>query len=487
MYHAHFGMHTDPFPLSPKLVFVYQSKAFGETMAHLVYGIEQDEDIILITGGIGTGKTLAVHYLLNQVARHLRPVLVNVTRMTFEELLKYILLELDQRVEGRPDIPDLLQQLKAVLRDMRRDGRKVLIIIDEAQQLDADTLEGLRLVLNLSSPEEQVLQLILVGQPALESTIGRPQLAQLNQRIRVRYRLEPLSRREVEEYIDHRDRVAGCPEPLFKSGAFDRIYELSQGIPRVVNILASRGLLAAFVDGKRQVEAKHVRAEDLPPVTDETPLFKPAAAPFAGATAAPAEATPRPPLHTPGGPSIEDTVRPVNAVPYPGPTAAFGREPTRRGRGRLALAILLPVVATLVVLGFWKGPDLVRTFTRQPTNTTDAMMPARAEVGNDAGDHGSPLASDAMAAPASTTAPGVAGKVAVHVASFRDPAGASRLVSRLQAQGYAAFSRPRAVDGKTWYRVCIGPFADRAAATAAESRLHQTASLAYTQLIPYGE
>ena len=122
MYQQHFGMHTDPFPLSPKLAFVYPSRAFGETMAHLVYGIEQAEDIILITGGIGTGKTLAVNSLLVQIQRVLEPVLINVTRLTFPELLKYILLELGEIVPPQADTPDLLQQLKRVLHERRQAG-----------------------------------------------------------------------------------------------------------------------------------------------------------------------------------------------------------------------------------------------------------------------------------------------------------------------------------------------------------------------------
>lgn len=538
MYQQHFGMHTDPFPLTPKLAFVYPSRAFGETMAHLVYGIEQAEDIILITGGIGTGKTLAVNSLLSQTQRVLQPVLVNVTRLTFPELLKYVLLELAETVPGASDTPDLLQQLKRVLQERRRAGRKVLLIVDEAQHLGADTLESLRLLMNLSTPEEQCLQLVLVGQPALEETIGRRELAQLSQRIRVRYRIEPLSRQEVEAYLDHRVRVAGCQRHLFRPGAIDRIYALSQGIPRVVNILASRALLAAYVAGKAMVEPSHVRAEDLPPVTDGPDVSRPA--PVRRAAVVEDVAAPAP-VAAPIVPPPPEATPEAEPAPYlmwpprheePGP-----------GRKRW-LTIGVPVAVALIAVLVWQWPNLagsppVRpvetaalspvdspTPARQPEPlpvdpapgvgtrtstppTSSAAVATRDDVATKPATSGRPATTPTetprerpavrppaaevtvpvvqATRPAATTPPAASGELAVHVGSFHDAERATHLMQRLTAAGFAAYETQDVVDGAPWVRVYAGPYATEDEADQARKRLTEGGVVAYARVIAVGE
>ncbi len=520
MYQQHFGMHTDPFPLTPKLAFVYPSRAFGETMAHLVYGIEQAEDIILITGGIGTGKTLAVNSLLSQIKRVLDPVLVNVTRLTFPELVKYVLLELGETVPGSADTPDLLQHLKHVLQARRQQGRKVLLIIDEAQHLDAETLESLRLLMNLSTPEEQGLQLVLVGQHALEETIGRRELAQLNQRIRVRYRIEPLSRQEVEAYLDHRVRVAGCPRHLFRPGAIDRIYALSHGIPRVVNILASRALLAAFVAGKAMVEPSHVRAEDLPPVTDgpdpvptapvEPVRRAPSEEPARGPVATPAAVDPRP------EPKLDEEPEPFLMWPPAQPQGA-----SRRKRW---LAVVVPVVVAAVAFLVWQWPNLAAKPAVRPTIAAAEPREERPAVTTPVVPREEPAATvtvaDTVAAPAPRTtppppavvvqrerpavdrpapttrtpaadpAPAVparTGELAVHVGSFHDAERAERLLQRLTGAGFAAYETRDVVDGEPWVRIYAGPYATPAEAAQARDRLTEGGVVAYARIITVGQ
>lgn len=434
MYQQHFGMHTDPFPLSPKLAFVFPSRAFGETMAHLVYGIEQAEDIILITGGIGTGKTLAVNNLLTQIHRVLEPVVINVTRLTFAELIKTVLLELGETVPAGADTADLLQQMKRVLHTRRREGRKVLLVVDEAQHLGVETLESLRLLTNLSTPEEQCLQLVLVGQHALEEAIGRRELAQLSQRIRVRYRIEPLSRQEVEAYLDHRVRIAGCPRHLFRPGAIDRIYELSQGTPRVVNILASRALLAAFVAGKNMIEPSHVRAEDLPPVTDA-----PEASPGAGTTSAagglarspatgdassqPAahrhvvpmataarrgQGTPRreasPPPPVPSEATAGDDEAPYLVLPPPTP------DQKARSRGWLYTALIIGLLA--IAAAIWQWPHISGSLGPRAGRPGPAATRTGSPPATGAADEGRTPADDPAAQDVVTADPGPAATTA---------------------------------------------------------------------------
>ncbi|MDO9172964.1 MAG: AAA family ATPase, partial [bacterium] len=261
MYHDHFGLYTAPFSLSPHLHFVFRSTAFEETMAHLVYGLEGGEDLILITGEIGTGKTLALHNLIKHVSRSYRVALVNVTQIDFRELLKLLLAELNVSMPAAADRADLLSALKAEMVATHRQGQRVLLIVDEAQNLSAETLEGVRLLTNMGPPGEQVLQVVLSGQPGLRGQIDDPGLAQVRQRIRVHYHLEPMNRREVEEYIEHRLKVAGCERKLFRREAVERIHEQSGGIPRLVNVLADRALLAAYVDGADEVRGNHVEAD----------------------------------------------------------------------------------------------------------------------------------------------------------------------------------------------------------------------------------
>jgi general secretion pathway protein A len=262
MYLDYFGLRSDPFRLDPNLDFVYVSKSHEETLAHLVYGIEQGEDFVLITGGIGTGKTLALHFLLDQIVSSFRTAFVNVTTISFLELLKLILDDLEVEFERSWDRADLLAALKHFLGIARKQREKVLVVVDEAQNLDPETLEGLRLLSNLSQPGDQVLQIILVGQPTLLSLVDLPELEQLKQRIRVHYELEELSREEVEEYILHRMKVSGGDGSVFSKSAIERINRFSRGVPRLVNQFAGKALLSAYVDDSKAVRGPHVELEE---------------------------------------------------------------------------------------------------------------------------------------------------------------------------------------------------------------------------------
>ena len=204
MYLEHFGLYTAPFSLVPHLRFVYLSTAFEETMAHLLYGLEGGEDIILITGEIGSGKTLALHNLASNIKGQYQVVVVNKTQVQFNELIKLVLAEQDIAVPAGADRADLLMALTRHMKALGREGVRLLLIIDEAQNLDAATLEGVRLLTNLGPGENQRIQIIFAGQPGLRKKIDLPELAQVRQRIRVHYHLESLSAKETAAYIDHR-------------------------------------------------------------------------------------------------------------------------------------------------------------------------------------------------------------------------------------------------------------------------------------------
>jgi type II secretory pathway predicted ATPase ExeA/cell division septation protein DedD len=277
MYLDHFGLVTDPFSLTPRLEFLYASKAYEETLAHLAFSLENGEAITLITGPIGVGKTLIIHSFLAKLGPAFQKCLVNTTQVDYLELLKLILHDLDAPFPAGADRADLLAVLKDQIRQNSAQGRRVLVVIDEAQDLSIETLEGVRLLTNLDQLEGRGLQVILLGQLDLERKIKQPELAQLQQRLRVSYKLEALTRKEVGEYLQHRMRIAGCEHRVFHSGAVDKIFQLSGGIPRLVNILASEALLAAYVANTHEVKAKHVEGEFLPPAPP-SPVESPAAA-----------------------------------------------------------------------------------------------------------------------------------------------------------------------------------------------------------------
>jgi len=320
MYHEHFGFFTSPFSLSPHLQFLYRSSAFEETMAHLVYGLEGGEDIILITGEIGTGKTLALYNLAQHITKTYRTALINVTQLDFRELLKMLLVELDVEVPSSADRADLLTALKTELMATMRRGQRLLLIIDEAQNLDDATLEGVRLLTNLGPPEEQALQVVLAGQPGLRANVNKPELAQIRQRIRVHYHLDKLGPQETRDYIEHRVKVAGCEKSVFRQDAIEHIHRLSDGIPRLVNMVADRALLAAYVDGADQVRTEHVDDDSTLP---RSPVEESVVAAVA------AQASESPPLVKPEPPELSgDTAAESESEPTPEPEPVPEPEPT---------------------------------------------------------------------------------------------------------------------------------------------------------------
>ncbi|MHB8078577.1 MAG: AAA family ATPase [Candidatus Krumholzibacteriia bacterium] len=546
MYLDHFGLGTDPFPLYPSLKFVFLSSPFEETMAHLAYGLEQDEDIVLISGPIGTGKTLAVHSLLANVAKRYQTALVNVTQIDFPELLKLVLADLGAPVTGPADRADLLGALRAQVDLVRAGGQKILIVVDEAQNLAPEVLEGLRLVTNIGQPGSQALQLVLAGQPDLERKINLPELAQLRQRIRVHYRLETLSREEVAAYIAHRVKVAGCERPLFRPKAIDLIHRASSGVPRLVNILASRALLSAFVAGKKEVDVEHVDLDDLPPATGVAAHgANPATAPEVTRVASPVPPVPPRPedVLPPVAPAVPDrspvaepaSARPAQAAPLPpprpavpvaadatppfSPSAAFQRR-NRRGRLFFLLALLVLGVGALAV--FSLQPDEARrsvpseriaTPRVEPaaapaTQTPDRVMPPTvagdstvASVAAAAADTARPPAESPVTpgvsgvtppapAPARTPAP-VAAAVgdtvyAVHVHSFHDMNRVKVDIAAFQKAGFPVFFREVQVEGQLWQRVYVGPYGSLPAAQEAARRLHEQGVATYALIVRLG-
>jgi general secretion pathway protein A len=248
MYLSHFRIANPPFSITSDPEFMFFSKQHREAFNHLLYGIRNRVGFIEITGEIGCGKTTLIRALLNKLDRDTKTAFIFNSNLTEEQLMQTLLsdLGLDPENKGRYK---LYAELNAYLISELAIGHNVVMIIDEAQNLNSQLLEQVRMLSNLETEKEKLLQIVLVGQPELRSKLNSPALRQLRQRIPVRYHLSPLSGDEVGEYIRHRLRVAGAREglPEFDEAALRSVYIYSQGVPRLINIVCEKALLCAFV------------------------------------------------------------------------------------------------------------------------------------------------------------------------------------------------------------------------------------------------
>lgn len=256
MYTQYFGLTEKPFSIAPDPHFLYLSELHREALAHLLYGIESGGCLVLLTGEVGTGKTTVSRCLVEQLPESTEIALILNPKLSTLELLTTICEELQiEGVGSRHSVKGLVDLLNRHLLETHAQGKNTILIVDEAQDLDPDILEQLRLLTNLETNKEKLLKIILLGQPELRDILNQPQFSQINQRITSRYHLLPLQERDVGAYINHRIKVAGGGRVrLFSDKAIKRISELSKGIPRLINLLCDRALLGAYVEDKDQVD-----------------------------------------------------------------------------------------------------------------------------------------------------------------------------------------------------------------------------------------
>lgn len=260
MYENYYAFSRKPFHITPNPEFLFLSRNHKEVFAHLLYGIQNQTGFIEITGEVGTGKTTVLRTLLNQLDNEdYRLALIFNPALSALELLQVINREFGVE-SSSASRSELQAALNRFLLNENRQGRTVVLVIDEAQNLQAEVLEEIRLLSNLETETDKLVQIILVGQPELAVTLARPELRQLSQRITVRYQLKPMSETDTSEYIRHRLRIAGHADPqLFAPRALKAIYHYSGGVPRLINLVCDRALLIGYTRECRHIEASLVR------------------------------------------------------------------------------------------------------------------------------------------------------------------------------------------------------------------------------------
>jgi general secretion pathway protein A len=261
MYVSFFGLIDKPFSITPDPRYLYLSERHAEALAHLLYGINESGGFIQLTGEVGTGKTTVVRTLLSRVPQHADVAVILNPRVTPVEFLLTICEELGLGLDeaDRSSVKEMVDALNRRLLAAHAEGRRVIVIVDEAQNLSAEVLEQVRLLTNQETATQKLLQIILIGQPELRELLDRTDLRQLAQRITGRYHLNPLAKAETEQYVRHRLRVAGASGEIFTNAALGEVHRVSAGVPRVINVVCDRALLGAYTEDTRKVTPALVR------------------------------------------------------------------------------------------------------------------------------------------------------------------------------------------------------------------------------------
>ncbi|MGO1749228.1 MAG: ExeA family protein [Marinobacter sp.] len=314
MYYDFFGFREPPFSIAPDPRYLYLSERHKEALAHLMYGVQGQGGFIVITGEVGTGKTTVSRCFIENAPAHVDIALILNPRLSARELLSAICDELEIVHPAGATIKQMVDLINQDLLKAHGAGRHKVLMIDEAQNLSADVLEQLRLLTNLETAEKKLLQIVLLGQPELQQILALPKLRQLNQRVTARYHLDAIGRNELPAYLSYRLGVAGMRGDVFSPAAVRKLYRLSNGIPRLINLISDRALLGAYAEGEHEVTSAHIRQ---------------AAKEVAGS-------------------------RNIG----PKPTGAQGK-PDLPGVLVLAASLLLAVVSTYWLYQQWSGPEVV--------------------------------------------------------------------------------------------------------------------------------
>ncbi len=261
MYESFYGLKEKPFNLHPDPDYLYMSDGHENTLTHLQYAIAENKGFVVVTGEIGAGKTTLINYLLGEIPSDIDVGLINNTHIPASQFIKLVCREFEIEISGL-DRTAMIDRFHEFLLEMYTKHKRVVLIVDEAQNLNAKTLEEVRLLSNLESEKHHLLQIILVGQPELKLKLQQPELQQLAQRVTVHCHLKGLNEPDVGHYICHRLEIAGGSKDkchLFEEDAIREITENSNGIPRLINIICDTALVFGYADSAKRIGAKIIR------------------------------------------------------------------------------------------------------------------------------------------------------------------------------------------------------------------------------------
>ncbi len=338
MYTQYFGLNEKPFRITPDPRYLFMSERHSEGLAHLVYGVKDSSGFIQLTGEVGTGKTTLIRTLLTRIPSGVDIALVLNPQLSAIEFMATICEELNIPLpEDKSSSKALVDTLNQHLLESHANGRRTILLVDEAQNLSTDVLEQIRLLTNLETTKQKLLQIILIAQPELREILSQTNLRQLAQRVTGRYHLEPLSREESERYIDHRLKVAGGLGNIFEDNAKREVYKLSKGVPRMINVICDRALLGAYSGEVRKVTRQIVRkaAAEVAGETDRGRKTKWLLLPAIGLLAAMAVAGVWAVTRAPQNPAVQpvsisltkNTTPPVTEAQTPEPEPASAPQP----------------------------------------------------------------------------------------------------------------------------------------------------------------
>jgi len=372
MYEAFYGLRESPFRVTPDPRFLYRNPAIEEAVAALTYGVERRKGFLSLVGEVGTGKTTLLRHLLDSLPPSTQTVFILYPTVQFEEMLEHILHELGIPTDGAGKFTKL-QRLHEFLLEHTRSGGNAAILLDEAQDLDARVLEELRLLSNLETGTEKILQILLAGQPEFERKLAQPALRQLRQRIALHVRLRALAPAEVSAYVRSRLERAGAQDgALFTPDALARIAEVTEGIPRLVNVLCDSCLVTGFAAGSTQITRPIVEeawadyaALSSPHETRDPPLIEtpaPVASPHVPLPAALVPAT-EPRRETPDQvpePRLQAIDDDVEVDDDPPPAEPGDRPPSMRRSWRVGAWLLAAASTLAAASAMWAvGPRLL--------------------------------------------------------------------------------------------------------------------------------
>jgi len=509
-YETFFGLNESPFNLVPDPRFLFASSTHSAALAQVAYALERRDPLVVITGDIGTGKTLLCRTVLQRLPFKTFLSVINDPLLEADDLIKELLRDFGviakdpARFRGATR-HELVQTLHAFLSSLAPIQAHAVVMIDEAQHLRPDVLEQIRLLSNIDDSRGTILQIILVGQMDLEPLLSRPELRQLQQRVSRRFALDPLNKEEVQRYVEHRLELARQGEPapaqtngvIFKPDAIEAVAEISAGVPRVINLLCDRSLELAFdaqvhtIDGARV----HAAARGLG-------IEKDAAAPVPRPTAPPAQviAPPKVAAPQPAAEPVPAVVAPAVATPVVAAPEVFRKfepvdemaaellpaEPaaTPRTTKLLLLVLLAVVLGAAAVFGYLRMQSPASEAPPPAAAAPRAPAPQPAPATSAPAAQSTPQPANAGAPPVppagpATEGPATAERFDIIVASFRTDARATLVAEQVTALGVAV--RRRESDG--WQQVIAGPFGSRAAAEEAQQRIH-AAGLTGTQIAP---